>query len=337
VKKNKSFLLISILVMLVLFGTAASCNMCGFDITTPSSAAEASTSETTDGQTDQTSSETAGISEETAVEATSSGETLAETAVESNAAGIGPIEFSKLMPVFAIANEPGKKLITYHIDEGVTNFQELNGAIGEDGKLYAIEYVGKQSANDQDSFRVVAANFDNMEGHIYKNLENKLTASNSYYLCNSELINKDNLLSSVSSGTTILDDGTKTQISGIKNRGVQDAWIIDEYSDGTQVLVAVFEPDGNNLLMSIALKTADGIKFIDYPVVSDGQSAWRVDDGGKINPKLFTLLFTARTDNGLLAVINWAGAEGETTLALLEGADALTQLPWEVSRYWSAG
>lgn len=50
------------------------------------------------------------------------------------------------------------------------------------------------------------------------------------------------------------------------------------------MLIALFEPCGNNLLMSIALKTADGIKLMDYPVVSDGQSAWRVDDGGKIDP-----------------------------------------------------
>ncbi len=330
-KRNKLFLLAAILSIAFIFGIAATCNMCGFDITTPTSPVETTVPETTLSQSGETSPDSVA---ETAAETVT--ETSAETSPESSTEA-SPVEFAKIMPVFAIANEPGEKLITYHVDDAVANFQELNGAIGEDGQLYAIEYVGKQSANDQDSFRVVAANFDNMEGHIYKNLENKLTASNSYYLCNTGLINKDNLLSSVSSGTTIIDDGTKTQISGIKNRGVQDGWIIDEYSDGTQVLIVVFEPDGNNLLMSIALKTADGIKFMDYPVESDGQSAWRVDDGGKINPKLFTLLFTARTDNGLLAVINWAGAEGETTLALLEGTDALTQLPWEVSRYWSAG
>lgn len=333
-RRSKQYILIAMLSIVFLFGISATCNMCGFDITTPTTAAEVSTSETIDGQSDQTSSETAGVSEETAAETTLSGETASESSPESSSE-ISPVELSKMMPVFAIANEPGEKLITYHVDDGIINFQELNGAIGEDGQFYAIEYVGMQSANNQDSFRVVASNFDNMEGHIYNNLGNNLTASNSYYLCNSGLINKDNLLSSVSSGNTNLDNATKTQISGMKNRGVQDGWIIDEYSEGTQVLVVVFEPDGNNLLMSIALKTADKVKFMDYPVVSDGQSAWRVDDGGKINPKFFTMLFTARTDNGLLSVINWAGAEGESTLALLEGADFLTQLPWEVSRYWS--
>ena len=103
------------------------------------------------------------------------------------------------------------------------------------------------------------------------------------------------------------------------------------------MLIALFEPYGNNLLMSIALKTADGIKLMDYPVVSDGQSAWRVDDGGKIDPKLFSILLTVRAKEGLLFVVSWAGAEGENTFFLLEKADALNQLPWEIYRYWSAG
>lgn len=326
-KRNGKYFLIAILSIVFIFGTAATCTMCGFDISTPAASTATTISETTEGQSGETSPDTA---------AENPTETSAETSTESTNE-TSPVEFAKMMPVFAIANEPGEKLITYHVDEGVTNFQELNGAIGEDGQLYNIEYVGMQSSNSQDSFRVVAANFDNMEGHIYKSLDSGLISSNSYYLCNTELIKKNNLLGSASSGTTIIDAATKTQISGMKNRGVQDGWVIDEYSDGTQVLVLVFEPDGSNLLMSIALKTADGIKFMDYPVVSDGQSAWRVDDGGKIDPKFFTLLFTTKTDNGLLAVINWAGAEGETTLALLEGSDALSQLPWEVSRYWSAG
>lgn len=103
------------------------------------------------------------------------------------------------------------------------------------------------------------------------------------------------------------------------------------------MLIALFEPYGNNLLMSIALKTADGIKLMDYPVVSDGQSAWRVDDGGKIDPKLFSILFAAPTKEGLLLVVRWAGAEGENTFFLSEKADTLSKLPWGIYRYWSAG
>ena len=170
---------------------------------------------------------------------------------------------------------------------------------------------------------------------MYGTLGENLIASNSYFLCNSDIINQDNLLATVSTGTVALDAETKTQIEDIKGRNVQEGWIIDEYSNGSLILIVVFEPEGNNLLMSIGLKTADGIKFKDYPVVSNGQSAWRVDDGGNIDPKLFSILFAAPTNEGLLIVVSWAGAEGENILLLLEKDDALDLLPWEVSRYWS--
>ena len=164
------------------------------------------------------------------------------------------LDSSKLAPVFAMSNESGDQLISFYSAEGATGFEGLNGAIGNDGQFYIIEYVKKQNSNDQDSGRVVSANFDNIEGYVYNVPGNKLIANNTYYLCNSDVINKDNLLTTVSTGIVVLDEETKKQIKDIKGRDLQETWIIDEYSDGTQVLIVVFKPDGNNLLMSIALK-----------------------------------------------------------------------------------
>ncbi len=147
----------------------------------------------------------------------------------------------------------------------MTDFEGLNGAIGDDGQFYTIEYDKKQDSNDQDSFRVVAENFDNMGGYVYSVLEGNLIASNSYLLCNSGVINKNDLLTTASTTDTALGQETKTQIEDIKGRSVQEGWIIDEYSNGAQVLIVVFEPDGNNYLMCIGLKTSDGIKLKDYP------------------------------------------------------------------------
>jgi len=106
------------------------------------------------------------------------------------------------------------------------------------------------------------------------------------------------------------------------------------------VLIVVFEPEGDNVLMSIVLKEDSDLKFIDYPATYDGYSAWRVDDGGKIDPELFSILFTTPTKEGLLIVMGWAGAEGENTFFLLEKAGTLSKLPLEIyryCRYWSAG
>ena len=328
-KKLKLYSVISILTAVILLGTAAVCNMCG--ITLGTNATESAVSATSESETIKTS-DTVAESESISVE-----ESAAETASESNS-GIELFDISKLAPVFAIANNSGDQLISFYNDENVADFKGLNGAIGDDGQFYTIEYDKKQDSNNQDTGRVVADNFDNMAGYIYSVLDGNLIASNSYFLCNSAIINKGNLLTTVSAGDTALDQETKTQIEDIKGRSVQEGWIIDEYSNGAQVLIVVFEPDGKNYLMSIGLKTSDGIKLKDYPAVSnDGNSVWRVDDGGKVIPKLYTIMFAAPTNNGLLIVVKWAGAEGENILLLLEKADSLELLPWEVSRYWSAG
>ncbi len=268
------------------------------------------------------------------VETTKTSETVVENETTSEEESI---DNAKLVTVFAIASEPGDQLITFYSDADETILEYINGAIGEDGQFYEIEYVKKQDRNNQDSGRVISDNFNNMEGYVYGTLGKKLVPNNTYYLCNSEVINKENLLTTVSSGMEVLDEGTKIQIEDIKDRLVQEGWIIDKYSDGTQVLIVVFEPEGDNLLMSIVLKTDGAMKFIDYPVVFDGYSAWRVDDGGKINPELFSILFTTPTKEGLLIVMSWAGAEGESTFFLLEKADTLNKLPFEIYRYWSAG
>ena len=320
-KKIKLYSIISALIAIMFFGTAALCNLCGITLDTRTTASATSTA--AESKTSETVAET---------ETTAAIETTSE-----NNGDIKLFDILNLVPVFAIANNPGDQLITFYSDEDVIDFEEFNGAIGDDGQFYTIEYIIKQDSNDQDSGRVVSDNFNNMEGYVYSALGENLIANNTYYLCNSEVINKENLLTTVSTGTVVLDQETKTQIQDIKGRDLQEDWVIDEYSDGTRVLIVVFEPEGNNLLMSIGLKTADGIKLKDYPVVSDGQSAWRVDDGGKIDPKLFSILFATPTKEGLLLVVSWAGAEGENILLLLEKADALNLLPWEVSRYWSAG
>ena len=80
--KNKLFPFISILVLLILFGTAATCNMCGFGLTTPTVATEKAVSETTDSQEDNTSAETA-IVEETVAEDETVEETVAEETKET--------------------------------------------------------------------------------------------------------------------------------------------------------------------------------------------------------------------------------------------------------------
>jgi hypothetical protein len=329
-KKNKLYTIILVLIAVVLFGTAALCNInipAGTTITTVTSTATGT--ETT--ATASSSTEAAGDAGTTVPQSTE-----AATTTESTAPVGTMVDLSALAPFFAFANDEGSKLISFYSEEGAAGFESLNGAIGDRGHFYPVQYSNKQNSNAQDTSRAVSGNFNNMEGYIYNSAQNTLAANKTYLLCNSNIINQASLLASQGNTISPLDDVTKTQIAGLKGRAVQDAWTIDSYTEGSSILVVLFEPAGNNFLMSIALKTSSGIKFMDFPVVSDGQSAWRVDDGGKIEPKLFSVLFATKTQEGVLFVVCWAGAEGESIFFLQEKNDTLERLPWEIYRYWSA-
>ncbi|MBU4450644.1 MAG: hypothetical protein KKE35_05065 [Actinobacteria bacterium] len=151
------------------FGTAALCNMRGITLDTSATASASAESKI---------NETVAETETSSVE-----KTAAEITLEDNG-DIELVNISNLVAVFAIANEPGDQLISFYSNEDITDFEEFNGAIGENGQFYTIEYVNKQDRNDQDSGRVVSDNFDNMEGYVYSVLGENLIANNTYYLCN---------------------------------------------------------------------------------------------------------------------------------------------------------
>lgn len=119
-KKIKLYAIISVLITIMLFGTAALCNQCG--IIAPASTTASTTAESNTG-------ETAAAAE---TETTVAEETTTETAPEGTVDTIA-LDSSKLAPVFAISNESGDQLISFYSAEGATGFEGLNGAIGDDG------------------------------------------------------------------------------------------------------------------------------------------------------------------------------------------------------------
>ncbi len=244
-------------------------------------------------------------------------------------------DITRLIPVFAIANNTADQFITFYSEADEEMLKGLNGAIGKEGQFHEIKYIAKQESSDLDTARVVSDNFDHMEGYLYNNLGNKLIANETYFLFNTEVLQKKYFLPSAGKEIIVMDEKDKIQIEEYKSRTVMQGWVISEYNDGIQIWIIVFEPQGSSLLMSIFLKTDDGIKSIDYPAESDGQSAWRVDDEGIIDPGLFSILFAAKTLDGLLVAVCWAGAEGENIFFLLEQEDTLEQFSSEIYRYWS--
>lgn len=329
--KKKLFILTVIITATAVFGAAASCNLCGVNV---------ETSPTAPDTVQQSPAEEVGV--EFAGGAGESNQSETGDSVENEAvneqeinAGNGMPAMAEIVPIFAIASEAGDRLITYYFNTVEETLKNINSATHKDGHAYNIEYAGKQQKNDNDSGRVISENFDNMEGYVYRVTGNDLlTANKSYFLYNSHAIEETGILSPVNNGVEELDEETLQRAEDIKGRQIQKGWLISEYNDGTKLSVIVFQPDGQDMLMSIVLDFGGNLILNDYPATMKGYSAWRVDDGGEINPELFSSIVAIKTSEGLCAAVGWAGAEGEKILFLAEDAGSLIELPLDIYRYW---
>ncbi|HAN09116.1 MAG TPA: hypothetical protein DCP90_00700 [Clostridiales bacterium] len=100
----------------------------------------------------------------------------------------GKVEVGMLTNTFAFADETGKKLITF--DAKIEKPEELNVAIGDNGKIFKIKYIMHQNSNDKDTSRQSSSNFDNIAGYIYEVEENeKLETDDTYYLSSNKILN----------------------------------------------------------------------------------------------------------------------------------------------------
>jgi hypothetical protein len=241
-----------------------------------------------------------------------------------------------LKSVFAIANESGDQLITFTSLENTLSSDSIDIAIGANGQYLPIVFNKEQQSDDQDTQRITAYNFTHMGGIVYDVPQKNVIPNETYFLSNRLVLPEQDLLISSLSRPVELATDISTAIGRAKQRAVQQAWTLANYGDNGNLHLAVFEPEGNDYLLSIILETGSGAyKFIDYPAKSDGSSVWRVDDMGTVYPSLFIIRCAVMTDQGLVLIMSWLGAEGENTFFLIEKTDSLEEQPNQTYRYWS--
>ncbi len=263
-----------------------------------------------------------------------------ETDKEENGSAQGeavvPVVFNDLANVFAMADESGQRLIVFSYLEEAPELEALNVAIGAGNDYLSVKYAGEQAASAEDSYRIVAANFDNLGGYLFDVVEGKAVPDQTYFITSSQVVAEAQLLKTSQGETAPLSKADQAMLAEAKKKDYQDGWILADYADGSQLLQVVFAGEGAEQLMSIVFKNPTGdLKFSDYPASGDEYSAWRVDDGGIIASEDFKVCFSILTDRGFTAALSWAGPEGESTFVLQESETELVQTPMEGYRYWS--
>lgn len=244
---------------------------------------------------------------------------------------------------FGFADEAGKYILLTGTEEGQEEtLSPLNRAIGKDGQELHVSFVKWQPGSGDSNGRDMANNFAHVPGYLFQVEEGSATADETYYLADAKDFNTRSLLEvkpvdPEHSKETAADD-VKKAIAEAKKREIQYIGKIADFSPGGQLYAVQFVRQKQDMLFSLVLQEGDSFVFMDYPaVIENGNeySVWRVDDGGEITADMFSVLFAARTRDGVLLGINWWGAEGVNTFFLNQQGHRFKELDIQYGRYTS--
>lgn len=242
-------------------------------------------------------------------------------------------DVNKLKNTFGFTNKTGNLIILQDpLDENL-NINLINKAIGESGNILSVRFLKKQERNENDNGRQTSYNFENTDGYIYEVVEGKAKDNETYYLVNDKEFNTKSVVETIVGNYQEIDDAARQEVERAKNRRIADSWELAKVGTEINIYLVLFERQNDDMLASIVMKTPSNIVYRDYPAKYDEGSTWRVDDGGEIDPELFSVLFAARIETGILLGLTWMGAEGESAFLLKENGKELEELEIISYRY----
>ena len=102
--------------------------------------------------------------------------------------------------------------------------------------------------------------------------------------------------------TVVTDIRIINKIEIKKKRRLLNLWRIAKFGDDGQVFVAMFRPNGKDHLGTIVVKQKERFMFSDYAAVfsMDGESIWRINDGGTFSAASFVLDDVKKSAEGQL-------------------------------------
>ncbi|MDQ0196341.1 hypothetical protein [Paenibacillus wynnii] len=251
------------------------------------------------------------------------------------------LDKGKLKAVFGFTDGESKQLLVTGQNEGEEKLMaQLNSAIGENGNVLSVKFVEWQTGNELNNGRDTAQNFENLAGYLFTIVEGKAAPDQTYYLADQADFNTKSLQTihsmKADEGSTEVEASVKKEISAAQQRDIEQIWKFADIPDKGQLFLVQFVKQGKNMLFSFVLKEDDKLTFMNYPAIAEDEySVWRVDDGGKISPDMFSILFAAEASEGMVLGLHWWGAEGVNSFLLEQMGDSFEEMGIEYSRYTS--
>lgn len=234
---------------------------------------------------------------------------------------------------FAFADKTGRHLLAL---ESFPDPDSAVKAVCPDGKILTIRFREKKGPTTHNTGRAVASNFDNLGGLYYTITDGRTYENAACLLVSGAFLKDKKVIPYESLKKKPSEPAIITRIEKAKTRTIVHSWGLIRIPEHGEIHLARFERINDAALASLVLLSQSGLVFFDLPgSYKDGNSLWRVDDGGKLTPDQFRISSVLLSNRGIELVVSWFGEEGES-LMLLRESGAAFQVLLRSYRYYYA-
>ena len=209
--------------------------------------------------------------------------------------------------LFGFFDRGGNRLLSLGPTDAVFGWTEPQVVFATNQQRAAL-YDMLQQKSPGSSNRHTAGNFDRLSGHRLTIAgtgpanQSALLVSNAFFA--------DRRLPELAEPTAGADDNDRRRMETLRQRPLQQIWPLLQTANGVRLHLVLFQPIGDQVLASLALVLPDRILWRDFPASYNPISTWRVDDGGRIEPQQFRILYLGQKQQQWEIAYEFIGAEG---------------------------
>jgi hypothetical protein len=198
-----------------------------------------------------------------------------------------------------------------------------------------VRFERRQAAQEGNNGREWPGNFDKLAGDVFAVSQGRIDKGASCFLASDALLSGAIILpAGAPAGRSECDAGVRGRLASSRNRKVVNCRVIARLPEDLSLVLAEFARQDKDTLASVVLIDRERMVFADYHAEyrGEGESLWRVDDGGALDLNAFGFVFLLQRRNFYALGIAWSGAEGLDLSAFVSSDN--TRFTEVIADYW---
>ncbi len=223
---------------------------------------------------------------------------------------------------FGFSDGSGKNILTY--SDYLSNPQKFDKTISDEYELINLIFYKKKESTNKNTGRYETGNFNNLAGYQYRAFFGKVDTAKSAILLTDYFLKNKQLLPFKDSLIAVDNKENLNKMEKDRNRKIMKAWKICEGRDGSKIYLVDFVGNQKSEMLSLVLGDGNKYYYKDYSSSETDKNKLRSDDGGPIDPRLFSVAALFKEKNGYGFVFERRGAEGTLIQYLNNGGGKLS-------------